>query len=142
MEKLRKKLTTDLQITVHTVLSMSPSILHSAHVTKTKMNLENDSGEWLCCLSVCNFLRKAVAAKVVLIGVLDVIDPGELLVCLSIGTESLAAALDMHCRSFVTGIQDTPGHFCKRPFMCDYLFIHEAPRLQMPRWNATISHTQ
>ena len=44
---------------------------------------------------------------VVLIGVLDAVDPGKLLVCLSIGTESLAAALDTRCRPF--GIQDTPA---------------------------------
>ena len=56
------------------------------------MDLESGSGEWLCCLRRLYILRKAVAATVVLIGALDTIDPGKLLVCLSIGTESLAAA--------------------------------------------------
>ena len=74
---------------------MSPSILHSAHEAKTKMDPENGSGEWVCCLKPLYFLRKAVAATVVLIGVLDAIDPGKQLVCLSIGTESLA---DTRCR--------------------------------------------
>ena len=68
---------------------MLPSILHSAHEAKV---LENGSGEWLCCLKRLYFLHKAVAATVVLRGVLDAVDPGKLLVCLSIGTESLAAA--------------------------------------------------
>ena len=67
------------------------------HEARAKMNLENGSGEWLKRLY---FLRKAVAAMVVLIGVLDAIDPGKQLVCLSIGNESLAAALDMHCCHF------------------------------------------
>ena len=74
---------------VHTVL-----LLHSAHEAKAKIDLENGSGEWLCSLKHLYFLRKAVAATVVLIGVLDAIDPDKLLVYLSIGTESLAAALD------------------------------------------------
>ena len=56
----------------NTVMStMSPSILHSAHEAKAKMDLENGSGEWLCCLKRLYFLRKAVAATNVLIGVLD-----------------------------------------------------------------------
>ena len=59
----------------HTVLSMSPSILHSAHEAKAKMDLENSSGEWLCCLKRLYFLRKAVAATVALISVLDAVDP-------------------------------------------------------------------
>ena len=74
------------------------------------MDLENGSEERLCCLKRLYFLRKAVAATVVLIGVLDAIDSGKLLVCLSIGNESLAAALDMHCCPLVTGIQDTLAH--------------------------------
>ena len=61
------------------------------------MDLENGSGEWLCCLKRLYFLCKAVAATLVLIGA---IDPGKLLVCLSIGTESLAAALDTRCHNF------------------------------------------
>ena len=63
---------------VHTVLSMSPSILHSAHEAKAKMDLENGSGEWLCCLKRLYFLRKAVTATVVLIDAIDAIDPGKL----------------------------------------------------------------
>ena len=76
------------------------------------MDLESGSGEWLCCLRRLYFLRKAVAAMVVLIGALDTIDPGKLLVCLSIsiGTESLAAALDTRCRPVVTGSKS--GHAC------------------------------
>ena len=70
-----------------------------------KMDLESGSGEWLCCLKRLYFLRKAVAATVVLIGA---IDPGKLLGCLSIGTESLAAALDKRCRLVVTGSKS--GH--------------------------------
>ena len=89
---------------------MSPSILHSAHEAKAKMDLENSSGEWLCCLKHLYFLRKAVAATVVLIDVLDAVDPGKLLVCLYIGTESLAAALDTRCRPLVTG--NKSGHAC------------------------------
>ena len=81
---------------------MSPSILHSVHEANVKMDLENKSGEYFCCLEPLYFFRKAAAATVVLIGVLDVIDPGKLLVCLSIGTESLAAALDTRCRPFGT----------------------------------------
>ena len=57
---------------------MSPSILHSAHEAKAKMDLESSSGEWLCCLKRLYFFRKAVAATVVLIGVLDAVDPGKL----------------------------------------------------------------
>ena len=89
---------------------MSPSILHSAHEAMAKLDLENGSGEWLCCLKRLYFLRKAVAAMVVLIGVLDAVDPGKLLVCLSIGTESLAAALDTRCRPVVTGSKS--GYAC------------------------------
>ena len=74
------------------------------------MDLENSSGEWLCCLKRLYFLRKAVAATVVLIGVLDAVDPGKLLVHLYIGTESLAAALDTRCRPLVTG--NKSGHAC------------------------------
>ena len=74
------------------------------------MDLENGSGEWLCCLKCLYFLHKAVAATVVLISVLDAVDPGKLLVCLSIGTESLAAALDTRCRLVVTGSKS--GHAC------------------------------
>ena len=64
------------------------------------------------------FLRKAVAATVVLVGALDAIDPGKLLVCLSVGTESLAAALDTRCCPLVPGSKS--GHactLCERPFM-------------------------
>ena len=89
---------------------MSPSILHSEHEAKAKMDLESGSREWLCCLWRLYFLRKAVAATVVLIGALDTIDPGKLLVCLSIGFESLAAALDTRCRPVVTGSKS--GHAC------------------------------
>ena len=74
------------------------------------MDLDNSSGEWLCCLKHLYFLRKAVAATVVLIGVLDAVGPGKLLVCLSIGTESLAAALDTRCHPLVTGSKS--GHAC------------------------------
>ena len=74
------------------------------------MDLESGSGEWLCCLRRLYFLRKAVAATVVLIGALDTIDPGKLLVCLSMGTESPAAALDTRCRPVVTGSKS--GHAC------------------------------
>ena len=74
------------------------------------MDLENGSGEWLSCLKRLYFLHKAVAATVVLIGVLDAVDPGKLLVCLSIGTESLAAALDTRCHPLVT--RSKSGHTC------------------------------
>ena len=91
---------------------MLPSILHSTHEAKAKLDLENGSGERLCCLY---FLRKDVAAMVVLIGVLDTVDPDKLLVCLSIGTESLAAALDTRCRPAALWqpevSQDTSAHF-------------------------------
>ena len=89
---------------------MSPSILHSAHEAKAKMDLKSGSGEWLCCLRRLYFLRKAVAATVVLIGVLDAVDPGKLLVHLYIGTEPLAAALARRCRPLVTGRKS--GHAC------------------------------
>ena len=46
---------------MHTVLSILPLILHSVHEAKAKMDLENGSGELLCCLK-CLFLCKAVAA--------------------------------------------------------------------------------
>ena len=55
-------------------------------------------------------LAQSCAAMVVLIGVLDAVDPGKLLECLSIGTESLAAALDTRCRPVVTGSKS--GHAC------------------------------
>ena len=71
------------------------------------MDLENGSVEWLCYLKRLYFLRKAVAPTVVLI---DALDPGKLLVCLSIGTESLAAALDTRCRPLITGSKS--GHTC------------------------------
>ena len=53
--------------------------------------------------------------------VLDTVDPDKLLVCLSIGTESLAAALDTRCRPAALWqpevSQDTSAHFCERPFI-------------------------
>ena len=119
MEKLLKKWTTDLQITVYTVLSMSPSILHSAHKPKAKMELENGYGGWLCCLKRLTSCAKLWAVTVVLIGVLDAIDPRKLLVCLSIGTESLAAALDTLCRPVVTGSKS--GHACTLLRMAVYV---------------------
>ena len=51
------------------------------------------------------------------VGVLDAIDPGKLLVCLSIGTESLAAALalDTRCRPFGNW---NLGH------TCTYMYVY------------------
>ena len=51
------------------LLSISLSMLHCAHEAKAKMDLENGSGEWLCCLKRLYLLRKAETATVVLVGV-------------------------------------------------------------------------
>ena len=69
------------------------------------MVLKNGSAVSRVCTSCAKLWQPRLYS-----GVLDALDPGKLLVCLSIGTESLAAALDTHSRPLVTG--NKLGHTC------------------------------